>query len=346
METYNKIGKPTATSLKKMKILLADGVSSVQAHITFEANLKLPGKMEINTQVVALEHCAEELLLGVDFMTRAGINFNKCMLEQVEPEVQTVNAITINDKPAAFFEEQVQLPQISEFANVELSPDERLIWNKFILEELPEVVKRRQSKPIRRDMVQVQIEDSQHPVNLPTRKYTPSQEEYMDKWCKELLSLGFIEEAPESKWSSPVLVVCSQDGRMRLTTDLRDLNKKVQLIRYPLPNLDSLAARVKSSRYFFNIDAAKGYWQILLHPNSRDFFSFTTHRMKFRPLRLPQGYKNSVSIFQDTMNTILKELIPKGLEVQLDDILGFGVDFPTIFELLKDTLIALSEANV
>jgi hypothetical protein len=213
----------------------------------------------------------------------------------------------------ALFDEEIKLPTLAQYDHVTMKPSERVDWEKFLCKELPMLLKLRRSASIDVEQVRIQLMNPAELVNLPIRYHTPAQEAYMEEWTKELLSLGFIEPAPNSRWNSPVLVVTSESGKMRLTTDLREVNKKVALTRFPLPNLNNIAAKVRNCHFFFALDASKGYWQVEMAEECRDYFTFSTHWNKFRPLRLPQGFKNSVAIFQQIMTDVLKNLIPQRL---------------------------------
>jgi hypothetical protein len=76
LAVYNRIGEPGGNDSKRAKLLLADGITSMDSLKVFVGTIKIPGKAEVVLPVTVLENCSQELLLGVDFFDLAGISFN------------------------------------------------------------------------------------------------------------------------------------------------------------------------------------------------------------------------------------------------------------------------------
>ena len=96
-------------------------------------------------------------------------------------------------------------------------------------------------------------------------------------------------------------------------------------------------------KYFSKIDFTSGFFQIKLDENSRKYTAFSTRRGKFQFKVLPQGFANSSSIFQRTMNLILSGLGWEYILVYVDDILVFSKTFDehlvhlrSLFEKLRE----------
>ena len=69
--------------------------------------------------------------------------------------------------------------------------------------------------------------------------------------AKELQRLqdeGHIEPIEVSEWVSPKVVAHKQDGRVRLCIDLRDMNSKIIVELYPMPNIHAMLLTLESAR--------------------------------------------------------------------------------------------------
>ena len=70
------------------------------------------------------------------------------------------------------------------------------------------------------------------------------------------------------------------------------------LIRYPLPTFQIIQTKIKGKQWFAKLDACKDYFQVDISEESQEMFVFTMHKGKFKPTRIPQDFKNSMSIYQ------------------------------------------------
>ena len=75
--------------------------------------------------------------------------------------------------------------------------------------------------------------------------------------AKKLQSLqdkGYIEPIDASEWVSLIVVAHKPDGRVQLCIDLRDVNSKIIIERYPMPNIYGMLSRLESAKVFSTID--------------------------------------------------------------------------------------------
>jgi len=78
--------------------------------------------------------------------------------------------------------------------------------------------------------------------------------------------------------------------------------------------------RTKNHRYFGSTDAFSGYWQLLLHEDTRELYSIMTDRGVYKPTRLPQGSVDAVQWFHGHLAEIFGELIPSNILQWIDDL--------------------------
>ena len=62
-----------------------------------------------------------------------------------------------------------------------------------------------------------------------------------------------------SPYGAPILFAKKKDGRLRMCTNYRALNKQTIVDSYPLPRIDELLARLRGARYFSKLDLRDGY---------------------------------------------------------------------------------------
>ena len=91
--------------------------------------------------------------------------------------------------------------------------------------------------------------------------------------------------------------------------DLKRLNESVKREQYILPTSDEITAKLNCATVFSSLNAASGFWQIPLHPDSCTLTTFITPFGRFCFKRLPFGIYSATEIFQRKM---LKNL--QGLE--------------------------------
>ncbi|GMF44352.1 unnamed protein product [Phytophthora fragariaefolia] len=109
-----------------------------------------------------------------------------------------------------------------------------------------------------------------------------------------------------------------------MTIDYRPVNKLTVPLAGAVPNLTVVVEAVRGSYGLGTFDSHKGFWQMPLHPRSREVFSFVTEDGVFTPTRVPHGASDSAVYFQAQMNEVLKEILFKNVLVWIDDGLLFA----------------------
>ena len=138
---------------------------------------------------------------------------------------------------------------------------------------------------------------------------------------------GVIQPS-RSPWSSPVVLVRKRDGSHRFCVDYRELNAVTKPDSFPLPRIDDLLDQLGSTQYFSTLDLAAGYWQIRMHPASREKTAFVTHEGLHEFRVMPFGLTNAPAAFQRLMQQVLMGLNPENgnlfVSVYIDDVLIFS----------------------
>ena len=178
------------------------------------------------------------------------------------------------------------------------------------------------------DFVQFEIDTGNAPPwkQRPRRMPFAVREQVSRQLCT-MQETGVIQPS-HSPWSSPVVLVRKRDGSHRFCVDYRELNAVTKPDSFPLPRIDNLLDQLGSTQYFSTLDLAAGYWQICMHPASREKTAFVTHEGLHKFRVVPFGLTNAPAAFQRLMQQVLMGLNPENgnlfVSVYIDDVLIFS----------------------
>ena len=109
---------------------------------------------------------------------------------------------------------------------------------------------------------------------------------------------------------------------IHLCIDPKDLNEALEREPYYSRTIDELISMFAGAKVFTIVDMDKGYWQVVLHPESRKLTctAFDIGRYQFK--RLPMGSKVPSNIFQRMLDSVYIGL--PGVTGIADDMVIFG----------------------
>ena len=158
----------------------------------------------------------------------------------------------------------------------------------------------------------------------------------------ELEKNGVIEES-RSLWLNPVVLVRKSSGKLRFCADFRRLNDLVDQDGYELPRIQEIISSLNGNKWFSVLDLKDGFFQINLRLEDREKTAFYTGKRLMQFVKMPQGYKNSPSVFQRAMYFILGDLLGSVCLAYIDDILVFGKTIQEHDSRLEMVLIKLQK---
>ena len=100
----------------------------------------------------------------------------------------------------------------------------------------------------------------------------------LSKRKKSLVELGILEEVTEhTDWVNSYVIVKKDNHapndtikrKPRICLDPRDLNEALEREPYDTCSVNEITAKLKGMTVFTIVDFKKGYWMVVLHPDSR-----------------------------------------------------------------------------
>ncbi|XP_034287099.1 uncharacterized protein LOC117673685 [Pantherophis guttatus] len=138
----------------------------------------------------------------------------------------------------------------------------------------------------------------------------------------------------ESAWNTPILPIPKGDGRFRPVQNLKPVNAATVTIHPLVPNPYVILGLIPQTASWFSvIDLKDAFFTIPVHKKSQHLFAFewenlaTGRKQQYTWTRLPQGYKNSPTLFGNALAADLEALNlpkPEVLLQYVDDLLVTG----------------------
>ena len=157
-----------------------------------------------------------------------------------------------------------------------------------------------------------------------------------------MLEHGFLRPS-DSPYGAPILFLPEKNGSLRFCIDYRWLNKKMVKNGYPIPLLEELFDRLRSSKVFNKIDLRSEYWQMPVKPEDVHKTAFKTRWGLYEYLVMPFGVTNAPTQFMNMMNAFLGEYLDKFVLIFLDNVLIYSANPQDHAEHLQKILEKLRE---
>ena len=180
------------------------------------------------------------------------------------------------------------------------------------------------------------------PVYMKPRRFPDPVTQEIDKQVHELLTNDIIEPSC-SPYNSPIVPVRKPDGSLRLCIDYRKLNEVTTPDRFPMPNLLDEIYKLQGVKYFTSLDLTRGYYQMPMADDSKDYTAFSTAHGHWQFKRMPFGLRNAPGSFQRMILDVLKGFSRSSVIVYIDDILILSEDFESHRILVEKVLTTLGD---
>jgi hypothetical protein len=169
--------------------------------------------------------------------------------------------------------------------------------------------------PVRVAPLQVRVKLDAKPTKAQPRRYSPDDRAFLDRHTTELMEGGLVFKNHRSRWASSPRIVCKKEQETdptadpRMTIDLRQVNERTEAMPWPMPMLEVLIGALEAAKFFFVLDWFRGCWQLPLHVDSQNLFTFVTHRGMYTPTRVPMGATDVVAYCQGVVDEIFSNLL-------------------------------------
>jgi transposase InsO family protein len=162
----------------------------------------------------------------------------------------------------------------------------------------------------------------------------------------ELQDKGIIEPVTEpSEWAAPLVVARKPDNSIRICVDHTKLNQHVRRPTYPTRTpRDAVAEIAGDAQFFSTFDAANGYFQIPLHPDSQHLTIFMTPWGRYKFLRASMGLCSSSDEYNRRADAAFTQ-VSQVVRV-VDDILRFDSSFSAHVAGVRAVLTAAQNAGI
>ena len=243
-------------------------------------------------------------LLGRDLLTKlkAQIHFEGSGAQVVGPKGQPLQVLTLN------LEDEYRLHETS--AEPEASPGST--W----LSDFPQAWAETggMGLAVRQAPLIIPLKATSTPVSI--KQYPMSQEARLGikPHIQRLLDQGILVPC-QSPWNTPLLPVKKPGTNdYRPVQDLREVNKRVEDIHPTVPNpYNLLSGLPPSHRWYTVLDLKDAFFCLRLHPTSQPLFAFEWRDPgmgisgQLTWTRLPQGFKNSPTLFDEALHRDLAD---------------------------------------
>ena len=193
----------------------------------------------------------------------------------------------------------------------------------------------------------IQLEDPKANFFVPPRRISPAKLPEVKAQLQNELKHGLISTI-SSKFNHPLVLVRKPDGSLRICSDLRKLNSKMEVQRYPIPTIDSILSNLgkvlagcqESEVFIASFDIIQAYRSLEVDEASKEMLAFTVEESMYTHERMAFGLADAPSTFSFLMRKVLNE-VPNCFNY-LDDLIlvtrGFE-EFKSSLDCLLKTLL-------
>ena len=189
------------------------------------------------------------------------------------------------------------------------------------------------------------LKENAQPKFCKARPVPYALKERVEKELDRLESEGIIQKVDYSDWATPIVAVPKGDNSVRICGDYKvTVNPQLKVDQYPLPRIQDIFASLAGGQKFTKIDLRQAYNQLEMSEDSKSYLTINTHKGLYSYNRLVFGIAASPSIWQRTMDQILKDI--PNTSCILDDIIITGKSDEEHLKTLETVLQRLQDYNL
>ena len=183
-----------------------------------------------------------------------------------------------------------------------------------------------------------QLKPNAKPTRHAPRKVPIHLQEAFHEEIRNLQQLGILEETKEvTEWVNSFVIVEKKlpidssnshspghtlQKRLKICLDLRDLNEALEREPYYTCSIEEIIGKFHGMTKFTIADFNKGYWMVVLDPESRKYTTMALDIGRFQWTRLPMGSIVAQDVFQRKLDAIFLSI--PGVTGIADDVVIYG----------------------
>jgi hypothetical protein len=193
--------------------------------------------------------------------------------------------------------------------------------------------------------VSFKLKEGAKPFQLSPFPVPKIHEDTLKKEIQRLCNLGVLKPQVALEYQSPSFIIPKKNGTVRVVSDFRVLNSKLQRVAFPIPRIQDILTSLNGFTYATSIDLNMGYYTIRLTPQAQKLCTIVFPWGKYSYLRLPMGVANSPDIFQSKISQLMVGL--DFVRAYLDDVLvATKGSYQEHLLNLEQVLVKLDTANL
>lgn len=145
------------------------------------------------------------------------------------------------------------------------------------------------------------LRDDAKPIKQKLQKMNPTIALMVKEELQKLLDAKFIQSNDYSEWISNMVPIKKSNGKIRIYTNFKDLNKTYLKDDFPLPNIRNLVDATARHEMLSLMDGFSSYNQIKVGLEDQHKTMFITLWGTFYYKVMPFGIKNARAIYQRAM---------------------------------------------
>lgn len=194
------------------------------------------------------------------------------------------------------------------------------------------------------DQMDIELEDGAKPVH---RRPYATPRVHLETFKKELFRMVEIKVLEKvtgpTAWGLPTFAVPKKDGKIRIVSDLRELNKVIKTRDYALPIIQDIIRQRSGFKFMTKIDLSMMFYSFELTERARDLCTISTPFGLFRYTRAPMGLRNSPAFAQAAIESTLEGI--DDVCAYIDDIAIFSDTWESHLSTLQQVLSRLEDAG-
>lgn len=304
-------------------VRLADG-TLVPVNTSFGVNLQFNDKL-INCNMKVIKDLTVDVLIGLDLLSELFPDITDWFGSQPLQVDNTNNVLNLSAIEKLTSEQNKRL---KEFLDYELA-----LFDKV---------------PGRTNLATHVIRPKPDIVPVKQRYYplSPAMKTVLHKEIDDMIENDIIEPS-DSPWNSPLCLVKKPSGKFRVTLDMRVVNKSTISDAYGIPWISSILDKLRKAKYISTLDMKNGYWQVPLHPESRQYTAFTVPGRGFFQFKVMAfGLHSAPATFQRLLDKVIGADLDEVAFPYLDDIILVSESFDEHLKLLKEVFRRLRDAGL